>query len=447
MTPDALSPPRVLVLDDEPHVLKTLALALTSFGAEVDAFARPHDALDAAAPGRYDLAFVDLMMRPIDGLAVLKDLHRRVPETTVVLVTAHGSVESAVEAMREGAYDYLVKPIDLAALRVFFDRALAHHRLRAEVVALRARLERQGRGYGPILTADPALREVLDLAVAVADSTLAVLVEGESGTGKEGVAQLVHDKSPRARGPFVRVNCAALPESLIESELFGHAKGAFTGAVADRVGRFEAADGGTIFLDEVGELPLPIQAKLLRVLQQKEFERVGETRTRRVDVRVVAATNQNLDAARAEKTFREDLFYRIAGVRLALPPLRDRPADVPLLVAHFAARVRPGDASPAFAPEAFALLRAYRWPGNVRELINVVERAVVLARGGRVEPHHLPPEVRAAADGPTLLGTLEEVETAHIRRVLATARDQAEAARTLGIDPTTLWRKRKRMGL
>lgn len=441
------SAPRVLVLDDEPHVLKTLTLALQSFGAEVDAFARPNDALAAAAPGRFDLALVDLMMQPMDGLEVLAALRRRVPETTVVLMTAHGSVETAVHAMREGAYDYLEKPFDLAALRAFFERAMAHHRLRQEVVALRARLARQGTGYGPILTDDPAMRDVLDLAVAVADSNLAVLVEGESGTGKEGVAQMIHEKSQRAAGPFVRVNSAALPESLIESELFGHAKGAFTGATTDRIGRFEAADGGTIFLDEIGEMPLPVQAKLLRVLQQKEFERVGETKTRRVDVRVVAATNQNLDAAREEKTFRDDLFYRVAGVRLRLPPLRERPADVPLLVAHFAARVRPDAPAPSFAPEATTLLRAYRWPGNVRELINVVERAVVLARGGRVEPNHLPPEVRAAADAAPALTTLAEVEEAHIRRVLAAAKDQADAARTLGIDPTTLWRKRKRLGL
>lgn len=441
------SAPRVLVLDDEPHVLKTLTLALQSFGAEVDSFARPPDALAAAQPGRYDLALVDLMMQPMDGLEVLNVLRRRVPETTVVLMTAHGSVETAVQAMREGAYDYLEKPFDLAALRAFFDRAMEHQRLRQEVATLRARLARQGAGYGPILTDDPALRDVLDLALAVADSNLAVLIEGESGTGKEGVAQMIHEKSPRAAGPFVRVNSAALPESLIESELFGHAKGAFTGATTDRIGRFEAADGGTIFLDEIGEMPLPVQAKLLRVLQQKEFERVGETKTRRVDVRVVAATNQNLDAAREEKTFRDDLFYRIAGVRLRLPPLRERPADVPLLTAYFAGNARPGASPPTFAPEALALLRAYRWPGNVRELINVVERAVVLARGGRVEPHHLPPEVRTAEDAAPAPGTLAEVEEAHIRRVLAAAKDQADAARILGIDPTTLWRKRKRLGL
>ena len=441
--------PTVLVVDDEPHVLKTLDLALKSLGFEVSAFARPADALDAVVAGRFDLAFVDLMMQPMDGLAVLRELRRRTPETTVVMVTAHGSVESAVEAMREGAYDYLQKPFDLDELRVFVRRAREHHELRLEVQRLRALVGTATPGdYGPIVTGDPALREVLDLAVQIADSTLSVLVEGESGTGKEGVAQLIHERSGRARGPFVRVNVAALPESLLESELFGHVKGAFTGAVKDREGRFEAADGGTLFLDEIGEMPLAVQAKLLRVLQAKEFERVGETRTRRVDVRVIAATNRNLDAAIREKTFREDLYYRIAGVRLSLPPLRNRPADVPRLVAHFARRFS-GDAAGDVSPEAMRLLRAHPWPGNVRELLNVIERASVLARGAPILPAHLPPELRqadGATDDDRDLISLEELEKRHIQRVLRHVPDATAAARTLGIDPTTLWRKRKRYG-
>ena len=442
------APARVLLVDDEPHILKTLDLAFRSLGFAVEAFGKPHEALAAVAPGRFDLAFVDLMMQPLDGLDVLRELRRRTPETTVVLITAHGDAATAVAAMKEGAYDYLQKPFDLAELRAFAARVLDHHRLRREVDLLRARLAGRAAGdYGPILTDDPALRDVLDLADTVADSTLSVLIEGESGTGKEGVAQFIHDRSPRAKRPFVKVNCAALPENLLESELFGHVKGAFTGAVKDRQGRFELADGGTVFLDEIGEMPLPLQAKLLRVLQSKEFERLGESTPRRVDVRVLAATNRNLDEAIAERAFREDLFYRVAGVRLALPPLRDRPSDVPLLVAHFARQVARGDAAPDFAPETLRALRAYRWSGNVRELINVVERAVLLARGGRVLPAHLPPEVRDAADDPFRAQTLEEVEKRHILHVLQHARDYDEAARVLGIDPTTLWRKRKRYGL
>jgi two-component system, NtrC family, response regulator AlgB len=441
------SPPTVLVVDDEPHILKTLRLAFEALGFAVTAHGRPHEALEDVAPGRFDLAFVDLMMQPLDGMTVLRELLRKAPETTVVMITAHGSVETAVEAMKEGAYYYLQKPFDLAELRAFATRALDHHRLRQEVRRLRARLaDARQADYGPIVTQDAALREVLDLAVGVADATISVLLEGESGTGKEGVATLIHDRSDRAARPFVRVNCAALPENLLESELFGHVRGAFTGAVKDRQGRFEAADGGTILLDEIGEMPPGVQAKLLRVLQSGEFERVGETRTRRVDVRVVAATNRDLEAAMRERTFREDLFYRVAGVRLRLPPLRERPGDVPLLVQHFVERFSKG-AAVEVSPEALRALRAYRWPGNVRELINVVERAVVLARGGRVQLPHLPVEVREAEGNAPELLSLEEVEKRHILQVLAHARDYDEAARILGIDPTTLWRKRKRYGL
>ena len=440
--------PTVLVVDDEPHILKTLGLAFQALGFDLTAFARPHEALDAVTPGRFDLAFIDLMMQPIDGLTVLRELMRRAPETTVVMITAHGSVETAVEAMREGAYSYLQKPFDLAELKVFAARALEHHALKREVRTLRARLgEARGHSFGPIVTADPALREVLALATDIADATISVLIEGESGTGKEGVAQLIHEKSPRARKPFVKVNCAALPENLLESELFGHVRGAFTGAVKDRQGRFEIADGGTIFLDEIGEMPHALQAKLLRVLQSKEFERLGESTTRRADVRVIAATNRDLDEAIRERSFREDLYYRVAGVRLRLPPLRDRPGDIPLLVEHFAQRSARNGEAPEITPEAMRALRAYRWSGNVRELINVVERAVLLARGGRVLPQHLPEEVRAATgDVPALL-SLEAVEKRHIQYVLSHAKDYDEAARVLGIDPTTLWRKRKRYGL
>ncbi len=440
------SSPTVLVIDDEPHILKTLRLAFEALGFAVTAHGRPHEALVDVAPGRFDLAFVDLMMQPLDGMTVLREIARRAPDTTVVMITAHGSVETAVEAMREGAYYYLQKPFDLAELRAFATRALDHHRLRAEVRHLRERLaQSRTHSYGPIVTDDAAMREVLDLAVNVADATISVLIEGESGTGKEGVAALIHERSDRAKAPFVRVNCAALPENLLESELFGHVRGAFTGAVKDRQGRFEAADGGTILLDEIGEIPLPVQAKLLRVLQSGEFERVGESRTRRVDVRVIAATNRDLEAAMKERAFREDLFYRVAGIRLYLPPLRERPADVPLLVQHYVERFAKGTPVEV-SPEALRALRAYRWPGNVRELVNVVERAVVLARGGRIQTSHLPAEVREAEGSIPELLSLEEVEKRHILRVLGHAKDYDEAARILGIDPTTLWRKRKRYG-
>ena len=436
---------QVLVVDDEQHLLKTMTMALRALGYDVYAEQRPDEALKAAEPGRFHLAFVDLKMQPIDGLEVLRGLRRRSPDTIVILVTAHGTVESAVQAMKQGAYYYLQKPFELKELQLLAENALEHYRLSREVRSLRAQLSAQS-SHGPIITQDSAMQDILDLAAHVADSTISLVIEGESGTGKEGVAQFIHDRSPRASKPFVRVNCAALPESLLESELFGHAKGSFTGAVKDRQGRFELADGGTIFLDEIGEMPVTLQVKLLRVLQQKEFERLGESTTRRADVRVVAATNRDLDAAIADRSFREDLFYRLAGVRLRLPPLRDRPGDIPILVQHFVEMFsvqEPVD----IAPDAMRALRVYRWPGNVRELQNVIERAVLLARGRRIELSHLPPELQGSSGQPQQDLSLEEMEKRHIRHVLQRADDYEQAAQILGIDPATLWRKRKRYNL
>jgi NtrC-family two-component system response regulator AlgB len=437
--------PRALLVDDEPHVLKTTAIGLRTMGFDVDAFAHAQDALTALAPARYDLAFVDLMMQPIDGIAVLDALRERSPETPVVIVTAHGSIRGAVEAVQRGAFHYLPKPFELDELRLIADRALEHGRMLREIDRLRALAS--SADFGPFLTQDDDLRETLALAVRVAESQLPILITGESGTGKELVASLIHERSGRSERPFVRVNCAALPENLIESELFGHVRGAFTGAIKDRQGRFELADGGTLFLDEVAEIPPSVQVKLLRVLQEKQVERVGEGRSRQVDVRVVAATNRDVEEAMREGTMREDLYYRLNGVRLRLPPLRERPGDIPLLVAHVATRVA-GDAAPEFSPEALRALRAYRWPGNVRELENAVERAVILAGAGAVEVRHLPEELRDATEHPEEpLPTLAELERRHIVRVLAGARDYEEAARILGIDPATLWRKRKRLGI
>ncbi|PAP77117.1 sigma-54-dependent transcriptional regulator [Rubrivirga marina] len=442
----------VLLVDDEPHVRAATRAALHSFGCAVEAFARGDDALDAVAPGRFDVALVDLRMAPLDGMAVLDGLQERAPETPVVIVTAHGTVEAAVEAVRAGAFHFLQKPYEVDALRVMVERAVEHGRLRSQLRALRAELGRQ-RQAGPIVTQDSGLVDALALAADVAESALPVLVTGESGTGKELVAQFVHERSGR-RGPLVAVNCAALPAELVESELFGHVRGAFTGAQADRAGRFERADGGTLFLDEVADVPAPVQVKLLRVLQSGEYERVGDATPRRADVRVVAATNRDLEAALREGTFREDLYYRIAGVRVRLPPLRDRPGDVVLLAEHLGARYAEaaGRPVPSWSDAALAALAAYRWPGNVRELQNAVERAVVLAKGGPVEPRHFPEEVREAegsTDRPTddAALSLEEIERRHIVRVLARSKDYEEAARVLGIDKATLWRKRKRYGL
>jgi DNA-binding NtrC family response regulator len=362
----------------------------------------------------------------------------------VVIITAHGSIDSAVEAVKKGAYHYLQKPFDFKELQLFALKTLEYHELSREVRELRQQVAAT-KGYGDVVTHNRDMLAMLDLAARVAESNMTVLIEGESGTGKELVAQFIHQKSARGRKPLVKVNCAALPENLLESELFGHVKGGFTGAVKDRQGRFELADGGTIFLDEIADIPPSIQAKLLRVIQSKEFERVGESVTRKVDVRIIAATNKDLDEALKEGSFREDLFYRLNSVRLKLLPLRERPEDVPLLIQYFLKKFAK-DSGHEIAPEAMKALRAYRWSGNVRELENVMERAALLAQNGVVEMAHLPEEVRLAAEQPVHALSLEEVEKLHIKRVLQHAKDYDEAAQILGIDPATLWRKRKKYG-
>ncbi len=436
---------RVLVIDDELHILKTIGISLESIGFTVTLTSRPQDALEIAAREQFDLAFVDLRMQPIDGMEMLERLRRLSPNLTVVIITAHGTIDSAVEAVKKGAYHYLQKPFDLKELQIFAQKAWEHHQLASEVRTLREQMV-QVPATGEFITRNAEMLALLELAGRLADSTMSVLIEGESGTGKELIAHFIHNRSARADKPFVKINCAALPEELLESELFGHIKGAFTGATRDRQGRFELADGGTIFLDEVAEISPAIQAKLLRVIQSKEFERVGESVTRKVDVRIIAATNRDLDEALREGSFRDDLFYRLNAVRLKATALRQRPEDIPLLVHHF---IRKFGKEPAaeITIEAMKALRLYRWFGNVRELENVMERAVLLAGGGTIELSHLPEEVQHADHTPVYALSLEEVEKRHIIQVLEHAQDYDEAARILGIDPATLWRKRKKYRL
>jgi DNA-binding NtrC family response regulator len=387
-------------------------------------------------------------MVPIDGMVLLGEIRKFSPETTVIIITAHGSIDSAIEAVKKGAYHYLQKPFDFKELQLFALKAWEHHALTDEVRGLRLRLaEKKDEDWGGFLTRNYDMEALLELAATVAESDISVLIEGESGTGKELVAHFIHQKGARSQEPFVKVNCAAIPENLLESELFGHVKGAFTGALKDRQGRFELADGGTIFLDEIGELPPIIQAKLLRVLQNREFERVGESRTTQVDVRVLAATNKNLDEALKEGTFREDLFYRLNGVRLKLSPLRERLEDIPLLIEHFIKKFAK-DTPVEISADAMKALRAYRWSGNVRELENVIQRAVLLARAGVIEASHLPEEFFSTSSPRSDVAlSLEDVEKLHIKRVLQQVKDYQQAAVMLGIDPATLWRKRKKYGL
>ena len=435
----------VLVVDDEPNILRTLTIGLQAVGLDVDGFGNPHDALDHLTDTLYDLAFIDLKMEPIDGMQVLREIRRRSPSTTAVILTAHGTIDSAVEAIKLGAFDFLQKPFDLKELQLFAQKVLDHHNLQEEVRMLRER-QTALEGAPEILTRNSLMRQQLDLAQQIADSPLTVLVEGESGTGKELVALYIHKLSRRREKPFIKVNCAALPENLLESELFGHVKVSFTGAFKDREGRFELADGGTVFLDEVGEIPQSSQVKLLRFLQDRQFERLGENVTRKVDVRVIAATNRKLAESLAEGNFRDDLYYRLNAVRLTLPALRDRPEDVLLLVTHFLKKFSP-KRDIGISPEALKILTAYRWPGNVRELENVMERAILLARQGTIEPMHLPGEFQEQGRNSTMLGSLEDIERQHISKVLRTAKDLDDAAKILEIDPVTLWRKRKKYGL
>jgi len=435
----------VLVVDDEPNILKTLSIGLQAIGMEVAPFGNPCDALDQLEDGKYKIAFIDLKMEPIDGMQVLKEIRRRSPLTTCVILTAHGSIDSAVEAMRLGAFDFLQKPFDLKELQIFAEKVLEHHNLQSEVHTLRLQLSADHAGE-EIVTRNALMRQQLDLAKHIADSPLTVLIEGESGTGKELVAQYIHRCSARREHAFVKVNCAALPENLLESELFGHVKGAFTGAFKDRPGRFELADGGTVFLDEVGEIPPASQVKLLRFLQHREFERVGENVTRKVDVRVIAATNRKLSESLKEGTLREDLYYRLNAVRISLPPVRERSDDILLLITHFLKKFSP-EKEVTILPESLKILTSYRWPGNIREIENVMERAVLLAKGGMIEPAHLPAELQPEDGSLAGLLSLDEIERQHISRVLRVTHDLDEAARVLEIDPATLWRKRKKYGL
>jgi two-component system, NtrC family, response regulator AlgB len=429
---------RVLVVDDEKNIRSTLALALESAGCAVGLAANAESALAHASREVFDLALVDLKLAESSGLDLIPRLVAASPGLDIVVITAYATIDTAVEAMRRGAVDYLPKPFTPAQIRHLVERT-----------AQRRALVRQVRDLeGQLADAVPEL-ELATRSAALQGAEAAVLLRGESGTGKGVLARLLHASGPRATGPFVVVHAPTLSEELLASELFGHARGAFTGAVKDQPGKVEAAHGGTLFLDEIAEIAPTLQAKLLRFLQDKQFERVGETQTRRADVRVVSATNRNLETDVAAGRFREDLLYRLNVIEVTVPPLRERREDIVPLARHFMAFFarqarRP---LPQMSPEAEAALLRYDWPGNVRELRNAMERAVVLMDGRVLDASALPRKVAdAPATGPALGDdvTLDDVEREHIRRVLLRAGSLEDAARILGIDPSTLWRKRKR---
>jgi DNA-binding NtrC family response regulator len=441
MTPKA----RVLIVDDEANARTALAELLREDGYAVETAADGFKALPKLEDFEPDLLLTDLKMPGIDGIELMKKARERDAEAIVVVMTAYGAVDTAVAAMRQGAADYLTKPINIEELVLVLERALERRRLRAEAGQLRQRLAER-HSIKNIVGSSPRMQAVFDIVNQVAPSRASVLITGESGTGKELVAAAIHEQSPRAQGPFVKLHCAALAETLLESELFGHERGAFTGAAGRRDGRFQQADGGTLFLDEIGEISPSIQIKLLRFLQQHEFERVGGNQTIKVDVRVVAATNRDLLQRVKDGHFREDLYYRLNVISIAMPALRERPTDISLLAMHFLEKFAKENAKPmtGFTDEALQRLTHYRWPGNVRELENAVERAVVVGRGPLVKPEDLAATIVPDAgprDGmPAIPGsTMAEVERYAILKTLEhTGGSTSRAAEMLGISPRTI---------
>ncbi len=388
---------RILVADDNEKIREQMHKLLEADGEiQVDTVGDGEKALAALGKDHYSIFLTDLKMPGRDGIRLIEEVQKRQIPVTSIVMTGFGSVSDAVQAMRLGAADFLTKPVDPDHLRLVVQRALRERTLQDELAALREEV-RNRYSFEGIISKNPRMLAVFELIGNVAETTTTILIEGETGTGKEIIARAIHQASSRIRqGPMVAVNCVAMPESLMESELFGHEKGAFTSAIGRRQGRFEMANGGTLFLDEIGDMPLPMQAKLLRVLQERRFERVGGSESIEVDVRVIAATNQRLEEVIKKGEFREDLYYRLNVVKIELPPLRERPEDIPLLVSHFAGKyARPGEAPKKIAPHAMEVLLGYRWPGNIRELENTIERASVTARGDSIEAEHLPPDLLA----------------------------------------------------
>jgi DNA-binding NtrC family response regulator len=435
-------PIRVLVADDERNLRELMVRELGRRGHEVDGVADGVAALERIAEGGYDVVVLDMKMPRKEGIEVLRELATTPESPQVIVMTGFQEVTTAVEAMKLGAYDYLTKPTKIEELDILVRKAAEKSQLLRENVALRAHAAGAEAPAG-ILTRSPRMQEVLRIVDRVAPTDSSVLVLGESGTGKELVARAIHERSTRASRPFVPIHCGALPREVLESELFGHEKGAFTGALSAKPGLIELADGGTLFLDEIGEMEPDSQVKLLRILESRCFYRVGGTRPRRVDLRLVAATNRDLAEAMKVGQFRQDLYYRINTITVPLPPLRDRPEDVALLALHFV------EANAAYGPKrlgsaALACLEAYTWPGNVRELEHAIERAAILSKGEEIQPADLPPEIArgGAVTAPPAAGSLEAMERQHI---VSTLREvgghRGKAAALLQVDPKTLYRK------
>jgi two-component system response regulator HydG len=443
--------PKILVVDDQRNMRTTLAMMLRGAGYEVDEAADGAQGADLGAKGAYDVVVTDLRMGPIDGLAVLRGVKEAQALTEVIVMTAYGTIESAVEAMRVGAFDYIQKPFTENELLLKVQKALENRRLVGQVHALASEF-RERYGFENIVGRSQAIRDVLVRIVKIAPTDATVLITGESGTGKELVAKAIHANSRRADRPFIPVNCAAITETLLESELFGHARGAFTGAATARKGLFEEADGGTFFFDEISETSPSFQAKLLRAIQEGEIRRLGENKAVHVDVRIIAATNQDLGPAIAEKRFRQDLYYRLNVARFQLPPLRDRREDIPILVEFFLEKYNRKMHTTARLHEGvLEALVAYDYPGNIRELENMVEQAVALSGGGVIELDDIVPGKRKKEEGAAGRALAEVVDGAERQAIETALRDcdgsRERAADMLGISATTLWRKMTRLGI
>ncbi|MBI2390592.1 MAG: sigma-54-dependent Fis family transcriptional regulator [Deltaproteobacteria bacterium] len=448
---------RILVVDDDRSLCELLAAGLARRGFSVEWTTSGDDAFARAKTGDFDVVVADINMKGLSGTELCERIVANRPDLPVIVITAFGSLDTAVASIRAGAYDFITKPFETDALALALQRAVQHRALREEVRRLRD-VVAETKHFGELIGASPAMQEVQHLLAKVAPTDAAVVITGESGTGKEVVARALHAKGQRPSGPFVAVNCAAIPQNLLESELFGHTRGAFTDARVARVGLFQQADGGTLFLDEIGDVPLSLQPKLLRALQERRVRPVGADQEVPFDARVISATNRDLEEAVEEKRFREDLYYRINVIRVALPPLRARAADVLLLAQHFLARnaARMGKAVAGISPAAAAKLLSYAWPGNVRELQNCIERAVALTQFERIAVEDLPETIRnytrshviVASDDPEELVSMEEVERRYVLRVLeATGGNKKAAAQILGFDRRTLYRKLERYGV
>jgi two-component system response regulator AtoC len=442
---------RILLVDDDRRMCETLAAGIDKRGFETRWATAASDALDLLETTHFDVVVTDLNMRGMNGLELCERVVANRPDVPVVVITAFGSLETAVGAIRAGAYDFLTKPVTIDALELVLNRAVQHRRLRAEVKRLQGLVAERER-FEEVLGTSPAMERVHRLLDRIVDSDASVLVTGESGTGKEVVAQALHRRGRRRAGPFIAINCAALPEALLESELFGHVRGAFTDARVARTGLFAQANGGTLLLDEIGDLPLALQPKLLRALQERVVRPVGGDTEVPFDVRLIATTNRDLESAVEERRFREDLYFRINVIHVTMPPLRSRGSDVLLLAHHFLVHFAKQAGKPVqgISPEAAERLMAYSWPGNVRELQNAMERAVAMARYDQVAVDDLPERIRAyhrshvlvAGEDPAELVPLEEVERRYILRVMETVGgSKTEAAQVLGVGRKTLYRK------